>query len=141
MIVIRLTRIGKKNQPYFRIVAAEKQAAVKGKFLEILGHWNPRSGELVVDREKLDKWRKNGAQLSATCAFLIEKKPKPFKQPKPEKAPAEAKVEVKTGPQVVEESSGKNLAAEAQAKTEPAEASAEEIPKEEEKSSEEASAA
>jgi len=82
VIVIRLTRVGKKNQPYFRIVAAEKQAAVKGKFLEILGHWNPRSGELVVDQDKLNLWKKKGAQLSDTAAFLIEKKPKPFKEAK-----------------------------------------------------------
>jgi small subunit ribosomal protein S16 len=100
LLAIRLTRVGKKNQPYFRIVVQEKSAPVKGKFIEIIGNWNPRTGELKVDKEKLAAWRAKGAQLSATAAFLIEGKPKPKK---PEKGPKKQLAETAKAPEMSKE--------------------------------------
>jgi len=146
LIAIRLTRVGKKNQPYFRVVVQEKSAPVKGKFIEIIGSWNPRTGELVVDKEKLAAWKAKGAQLSATAAFLIEGKPKPEKPKKgPKKAVTEvAKVEEgeevseQAGEQVSKgEESGQGAAPEGSARRADERTSVQEKTKEEPKSSEE----
>ncbi len=66
MVRIRLRRVGSKNQPSFRIVAAEKEAPRDGRFLEVLGHYNPRTepSTISVDEERLFHWMKNGAQPS-----------------------------------------------------------------------------
>jgi small subunit ribosomal protein S16 len=71
MVRIRLTRRGKRNQPTFRIVAAESSRPIKGKFLEILGHFNPRSKELVLKKDRILEWLKNGAQPSKTVHNLL----------------------------------------------------------------------
>ncbi len=73
MLVIRLSRTGRKKQPYYRMVVAEKSAAVKGSYLEVLGHFNPRTKELKVDVEKAKARLKNGAQPSETAEALLEK--------------------------------------------------------------------
>ena len=66
MVRIRLRRVGAKNQPSYRIVAAEKEAPRDGRFLEVLGHYNPRTepSTVLVDEERLFHWMKNGAQPS-----------------------------------------------------------------------------
>jgi small subunit ribosomal protein S16 len=66
MVRIRLRRVGAKNQPSYRIVAAEKEAPRDGRFLEVLGHYNPRTepSTVLVDEERLFDWMKNGAQPS-----------------------------------------------------------------------------
>jgi small subunit ribosomal protein S16 len=66
MVRIRLRRVGARNQASFRIVAAEKEAPRDGRFLEILGHYNPRTepSTVVVDEARLFHWLKNGAQPS-----------------------------------------------------------------------------
>ncbi len=73
MLRIRLTRTGKRNQPTFRIVVADHRRAVKGKHIEVLGHYNPRSKELVLDRARASHWVSQGAQASDTVAKLIAK--------------------------------------------------------------------
>ena len=75
-VVIRLQRIGKPKQAYFRVVAIEKTRGSHGKPLEILGSYNPR-GEKSKDKVKLDqaaveRWLKNGAKPSETVASLIK---------------------------------------------------------------------
>lgn len=71
MLVIRLTRIGKKNQPAYRVVLTEKTSPVKGKFLEILGSYNPRLKTKQLDAEKIKYWLSKGAQPSPTVHNLL----------------------------------------------------------------------
>ena len=70
---IRLRRIGAKKQPSYRFVVADSAAPRSGRFLEILGHYNPRKNpiEMSVDQEKVKKWLKRGAQPSDTVARLL----------------------------------------------------------------------
>ena len=71
MLVIRLTRIGKKNQPAYRVVLAEKTSPVRGKFIEILGSYNPRSKAKDIKIERIKYWLSKGAQASATMHNLL----------------------------------------------------------------------
>lgn len=73
MLVIRLTRVGKKNSPAYRVVVADKKRAVKRKFIEILGHYNPTTNPktLVIDKEKSLHWISLGAQPSDTVNNLM----------------------------------------------------------------------
>jgi small subunit ribosomal protein S16 len=71
MLVIRLTRIGKKNQPYFRVVLAEKREAVKGKFIEILGNYDPRLKTKALKAERIKYWLSQGAQASPTVHNML----------------------------------------------------------------------
>ena len=73
MLRIRLTRTGKRNQPSYRIVVAEHARPVKGKFIEVLGNYNPRAKKLEIDRSRVDHWVKQGAQPSATVAALLKR--------------------------------------------------------------------
>ncbi len=63
MVRIRFRRIGLKGQPSYRIVAADKEAARDGRFLEILGFYNPRTNPstLNVKEDRVYHWMKNGA--------------------------------------------------------------------------------
>jgi len=71
MLVIRLTRIGKKNQPSFRVVLTEKKNPVKGKFIEILGSYNPRLKTKSLRAERIKYWLSQGAQASPTVHNLL----------------------------------------------------------------------
>lgn len=71
MLMIRLTRIGKKNQPVYRVVLTEKTNPVKGKFIEILGNYNPRLKTKALDAEKIKRWISKGAQCSPTVHNLL----------------------------------------------------------------------
>jgi len=66
MVKIRLRRVGLKNQPSYRIVAADKEKPRDGRFLEILGFYNPRTepSTIEVKEERVYYWLSNGAQLS-----------------------------------------------------------------------------
>jgi small subunit ribosomal protein S16 len=79
MVVIRMRRAGSKNRPFFRIVVTESAAARDGRFIEIIGHYNPRTKPetLVLDRERLAHWMGTGAQPSDTLRTLISRAPKP----------------------------------------------------------------
>lgn len=63
MVRIRLRRVGLKGQPTYRIVAAEKEASRDGRFLEILGFYNPRTqpATIHVQEDRVYHWMKNGA--------------------------------------------------------------------------------
>ncbi len=75
MLVIRLQRTGKRNQPFFRIVLAEKTAPPKGKFLEKLGFVNPLKKERKVNAERIKYWLSKGVQVSDTVYnILVEEK-------------------------------------------------------------------
>jgi small subunit ribosomal protein S16 len=73
MLRIRLTRVGKKNSPAYRVVIADKRRAVKRKFIEIIGHYNPIQipKEIVIDKERALFWMNNGAQPSDTVNNLM----------------------------------------------------------------------
>ena len=73
MVVIRLTRVGKKKQAHYRIVVADSHRAVKGKFISILGWYNPHTKELQVKKEDLQAWFDKGAMPSNTLAKLLKK--------------------------------------------------------------------
>ncbi len=75
MIVIRLQRTGRENLPTYRIVVAEKQKPVKGKFIEIIGHYLPAQdpAKLEVKTDRAQEWIKNGAIPSDTVARLLKK--------------------------------------------------------------------
>jgi small subunit ribosomal protein S16 len=73
MLIIRLQRVGKKNQAYYRLVVAEKSKAASGKFLEILGSVNPHQKINQFKKERILHWIKNGAQTSDTVHNLFVK--------------------------------------------------------------------
>ena len=74
MVRIRLRRVGLKGQPSYRIVAADKESPRDGKFLEILGDYNPRTEPFTfrVNEERVYHWLKNGAQPSESVAMLFK---------------------------------------------------------------------
>ena len=72
---IRLTRKGRKKQPFYRIVVADSESPRDGKFLDIVGTYDPMQNPAVVDfdNEKLDTWMKKGAKPTQTVESLIKK--------------------------------------------------------------------
>jgi small subunit ribosomal protein S16 len=72
-VVIRLMRAGAKKRPFYRMVAADSRRQRDGRFLEILGHYNPISQpyELVVHKDKVEAWIQKGAQPSEQAASLL----------------------------------------------------------------------
>ncbi len=74
MIKIRLARVGTKNQPKYRIVAINEQNKRNGKFLEILGTYNPtvKPAEVKLNQERIDYWRSVGAQLTPAVTKLTK---------------------------------------------------------------------
>lgn len=72
MLVIRFLRKGKKNQAFFRIVVTEKTNPPRGgRFLELLGFYNPLTKEKKINSERVKYWLSQGAQLSATVYNLL----------------------------------------------------------------------
>jgi len=77
MLTIRLRRTGSKKRPYFRVVVTDSRAARDSSFVEVLGHYNPRTKpeSLTLDRERLAHWLKEGAQASDTVRTLVHRMP------------------------------------------------------------------
>jgi small subunit ribosomal protein S16 len=75
VLAIRLTRKGARKQPFYRIVVAEKESRRDGRFVEIVGYYNPcrQPAELKLDRERISYWMARGAQPSDTVRNLIRK--------------------------------------------------------------------
>ena len=73
MLRIRLSRVGKRKQPSYRLVVADSRAPRDGAFIEIIGHYNPRTDPttLVVKEEEAVEWLRRGAQPSDTVAKLL----------------------------------------------------------------------
>lgn len=74
MVRIRLRRIGLKGQPSYRIVATDKESPRDGRFLEILGFYNPRTdpATLQIKEDRIYHWMGNGAQLSGSVAQIFK---------------------------------------------------------------------
>lgn len=72
-VKIRLARAGAKKAPFYRVVAADSHAPRDGRFIEILGRYNPRTQPSTVelDVEKIDAWISKGAQPTETVAKLL----------------------------------------------------------------------
>jgi len=70
---IRLRRTGKTKAPSYRLVVADSRSPRNGRFIEIIGHYNPRSEpvELVVKEERARHWIKSGARPTATARALL----------------------------------------------------------------------
>jgi small subunit ribosomal protein S16 len=73
-VKLRLTRVGKTKQPQYRIVAADARSPRDGRFIEILGQYNPREEPSLinVDNDKIVKWLAEGAQPTERVAKIIE---------------------------------------------------------------------
>lgn len=94
MLVIRMRRAGSKKRPYYRVVVTEHTSPRDGRFVEVLGSYNPRTQPetLELDRERVAHWLKVGAQPSDTVRTLIDRNPAPIVA-----SPAEASLEAKAG--------------------------------------------
>ena len=73
---IRLSRMGSNKRPFYRIVVADSRAPRDGRFVEVLGTYNPRTEpvEVQVDPERLQTWLKQGAEPTDTVRSLLKKK-------------------------------------------------------------------
>ena len=72
MLMIRLQRVGRKNQPSFRLVLTDsKNSAKSGKFIEILGSHNYRKDGTILHAERITHWIKQGAQVSDSANNLL----------------------------------------------------------------------
>ena len=117
MLVIRLLRTGKRNQPFFKIVVTEKNSPPRGgRFVEELGFYNPLTKESSLEKERAQYWVSKGAQPSATIHnFLVkegvlqsskipvQKKSKKAAPPAEKKKPEELKQEEKKLEALIEE--------------------------------------
>ena len=74
MVKIRLQRQGKKKAPFYHIVVADSRSKRDGKIIEQLGTFDPMTDPrtVVIDKEKVEKWIKNGAKPTDTVKRLIE---------------------------------------------------------------------
>ena len=77
MLRIRLFRTGAKKKPRYRIVVIDREKRRDGRFLEILGHYNPcrNPAEIVLNRERVEHWIQCGAQPSDTVRGLLKSVP------------------------------------------------------------------
>ena len=75
MVKIRLQRVGAKKAPFYHIVVADSRASRDGKIIEQIGTYNPMTdpASIVLDKEKVATWIKNGAQPTDTVKALINK--------------------------------------------------------------------
>ena len=74
-VKLRLKRMGSKQKPFYRIVAADSRSPRDGRFIETVGTYNPivKENNVTVDEEKVAKWISNGAQPTDTVKSLLSK--------------------------------------------------------------------
>ncbi len=75
MVRIRLRRVGAKNQPSYRVVVADQRSPRDGRFIEIIGHYNPRTDPptVVIKEDRALYWLGQGAQPSYPVARMLKK--------------------------------------------------------------------
>ncbi len=86
--MIRLSRVGARKQPFYRVVVIEKDRARNGRSIEVVGTYNPRTSpaSVVLKQDRVDYWTSNGAQLSEIVAKLVKNyKPPVDGEPVPDK--------------------------------------------------------
>lgn len=126
MLKIRLTRKGKKNNAFFRVVVAEHTAPIKGRFVEVLGFLNPHTKEKSLKVDRIKYWIEKGAQCSDTVHNLLVANgvvngPKRAVRIKKKAASAEApagQAEEATKPEEVKSEGAKSVEASMEASTE-----------------------
>ncbi|HDD44153.1 MAG TPA: 30S ribosomal protein S16 [Candidatus Desulfofervidus auxilii] len=71
---IRLLRMGAKKKPFYRIVVADARSPRDGRYLEMLGFYNPLTDppQVKIDKEKLEKWLRQGAELTGAVKGLLK---------------------------------------------------------------------
>lgn len=74
-VKIRLTRLGDKKSPFYRVIVADSRSPRDGKFIDLLGTYDPlkNPAEIKIDNEKATKWLKNGAVPTDTARNLLVK--------------------------------------------------------------------
>ena len=77
MLAIRLRRTGSKKRPFYRVVVTDSRVARDSSFVEVLGHYNPRTKPETLDlkRDRLEYWLKSGAVPSDTVRTLVARMP------------------------------------------------------------------
>ncbi|NLN75376.1 MAG: 30S ribosomal protein S16 [Armatimonadetes bacterium] len=97
MVRIRLRRMGAKKRPFYRIVVADRRCARDGRFIEIIGYYDPTAQPpvLKLDTEKAQDWLQKGAQPSDTARGLMKRAGMLGGQSEASKSRAEAKAEAK----------------------------------------------
>jgi small subunit ribosomal protein S16 len=75
-VKIRLTRVGARNNPIWRVVATDQRSPRDGRFIEVLGHYNPQTepSTIELDEERVRDWLSRGAQPSNTVKNLLKAK-------------------------------------------------------------------
>jgi len=75
MLAIRMRKMGSKKRPFFRVVVTDSRAARDSSFVEVLGHYNPRTkpAKVQIARDRVDYWVGKGAQLSDTVRTLLKR--------------------------------------------------------------------
>ena len=106
MLRIRLRRTGARKQPSYRVVVADSRAARDGRFVDYLGHYNPRTDPptVVIDEEKAAKWIQQGAQPSEAVAHMLKKLGEAEKLGDPEKLDDSEQLDDSEKPDAAEES-------------------------------------
>ena len=89
---VRLTRVGSKKNPIWRIVVADQRSPRDGRFIEMIGHYNPQTepSEIVIDDERMRHWLAHGAQPTNTVKKLMKAKAKGGSADAPAPAAAQA---------------------------------------------------
>jgi small subunit ribosomal protein S16 len=79
VLTIRLARIGKKKRPFYRVVVTEKTRPRNGRFVEIVGTYDPlkKPAAVELDTERVQYWLGKGAQPSDTVRSLLQRNPRP----------------------------------------------------------------
>ncbi len=74
-VKMRLTRIGAKKAPFYRVIIADSRSPRDGRFIDTIGTYNPLTNpvEIKIDAEKAKKWLGNGAQPTETVKALLKK--------------------------------------------------------------------
>jgi len=127
LLRIRLRRTGKKKQAHYRVVIADQRAPRDGDFIEVVGHYNPRTqpSTIVLDEERVKHWLSVGAQPTETVhrvlhkAGLTEVEP-PKRMTKPSRAEQEAAEAAARAEQEAAEAAAAAEASAAAAEAEPA---------------------
>jgi len=88
---VRLTRVGSKKNPIWRVVVTDQRSPRDGRSIETLGHYNPQTepSTIVIDRERLDYWVQKGAQPTGTVKKLLRAPNTEAAPPPPPAAPVE----------------------------------------------------
>ena len=72
-VKIRFKRMGSKKNPFYRVVVADSRSPRDGRFIEVLGYYNPLTKETKIDNEKAADWVAKGAQPTDTVRALLKK--------------------------------------------------------------------